>query len=81
MINFYTNKTVEEIKSDEELSKNEITEEALKEDDEFYDTSTSNEGGFFSEIPTCTKVGLGIFCAGTIGLVLCKLFSNSDSKD
>jgi hypothetical protein len=81
MTDFYSNKILEEIKSDEELTENEITEEKLEADEEFYDTSTSNKGGFFSEIPTCTKVGLGVACAGAIGLVLCKLFSNSDSKD
>jgi hypothetical protein len=63
---------IEDIKEDSALE-DEIT-------DEEYDTTT-NDSRFFGEIPTCAKVGLGVVGAGAIGLVLCKLFSNSDSKD
>ena len=71
---------------DEELETEteDIKEDSVLEDeitDEEYDTTATTDSGFFSEIPTCAKVGLGVVGAGAIGLVLCKLFSNSDSKD
>jgi len=64
---------IEDIKEDSALE-DEIT-------DEEYDTTETTDSGFFSEVPACAKVGLGVVGAGAIGLVLCKLFSNSDSKD
>lgn len=48
--------------------------------DEEYESSSNIENGFFSEIPTCAKVGLGVVSAGAIGLVLCKLFSNNENS-
>lgn len=73
------------LKNDELESENEDIKEnsALENEiiDEEYDTTETTDSGFFSEIPACAKVGLGVVGAGAIGLVLCKLFSNSDSKD
>lgn len=32
-----------------------------------------------NEMPTCVKVGLGLLCAGVVGIGICKLLS-SDEK-
>jgi hypothetical protein len=72
------------LKNDElETETEDIKEDNPLEDettDEEYDTTATTDSGFFSEIPTCAKVGLGLLGAGAIGLTLCKLL-NSDSKD
>ena len=70
----------DELKSEiEDIKENSTLEDEIT--DEEYDTTETTDSGFFSEVPACAKVGLGVVGAGAIGLVLCKLFSNGNSKD
>lgn len=66
------------LKNDELESENEDIKDSAIEDeitDEEYDTTT-NDSGFFSEIPTCAKVGLGV-----LGLALgCIAYKVYDCK-
>lgn len=57
----------------EDIKDNAIEDEITDEED---DTTESNDSGFFSEIPTCAKVGLGV-----LGLALgCIAYKVYDCK-
>lgn len=68
------------LKNEELDSENEdIKEDSALEDeitDEEYDTTETTDSGFFGEIPTCAKVGLGV-----LGLALgCIAYKVYDCK-
>ena len=67
----------EELDSGIEDIKDSALEDEITDEE---DTTETTDSGFFSEIPTCAKVGLGVIGAGAIGLVLCKLFSNNENS-
>jgi epoxyqueuosine reductase QueG len=71
------------LKNEELESENEDIKDSALEDeitDEEYDTTETTDSGFFSEVPACAKVGLGVVGAGAVALGICKLLANDDKN-
>jgi len=71
------------LKNDELESENEDIKDSALEDEITYeedDTTETTDSGFFSEIPACAKVGLGLLGAGAVALGICKLLANDDKN-